>query len=356
MYRKEKSILLKDSSLALYNNLSVLPLPGKQLTYFASVHGSTVNLVSASDDGLGFSHRLLQAKESSLGMGASIITQAAWCVLPSRILLVLTSRKGVQMYESDGSVMVYWHALDGLESSPGNAAFARGVAAAGRRFVCVGVSSGSVLVFDVPPKGTNITLSEVLGKHRAAITDIGPELCVQPVRQKLFLSLSWRKPGPREGCWMGSDPPTHTHTWGWRGRAGQDALVHGSFDADREEPTEKPCGLFMYHPIVLKVLSEWFAIWNSAGHTWLPTPTPHELGTQFTDLGRLEGQVNLEPVWDETQLHEQSVRCRSAVSPLSQKARGGGGGGDLSLGPFAGKQRDDVWLGCRYHPCQELIL
>uniref|UniRef100_A0ABM5GKZ0 WD repeat-containing protein 54 isoform X1 n=1 Tax=Pogona vitticeps TaxID=103695 RepID=A0ABM5GKZ0_9SAUR len=180
MYRKEKSILLKDSSLALYNNLSVLPLPGKQLTYFASVHGSTVNLVSASDDGLGFSHRLLQAKESSLGMGASIITQAAWCVLPSRILLVLTSRKGVQMYESDGSVMVYWHALDGLESSPGNAAFARGVAAAGRHFVCVGVSSGSILVFDVPPKGTNITLSEVLGKHRAAITDIGPELCVQP--------------------------------------------------------------------------------------------------------------------------------------------------------------------------------
>ncbi|XP_062991915.1 WD repeat-containing protein 54 [Elgaria multicarinata webbii] len=180
MYRKEKSVLLKDSTLALYNNLSVLPLPAKHLTYFASVHGSTVNMVSASDDGLGFSHRQLQAKEGSLGIGASIITQATWCTLPSRVLLVLTSRKGIQMYESDGSVMVYWHALEGTESSPGQAVFARGIAATGQRFVCVGTSSGSVLVFDIPPKGTNITLSEVLEKHCSPITDAGAELCEQP--------------------------------------------------------------------------------------------------------------------------------------------------------------------------------
>nr|XP_028600431.1 WD repeat-containing protein 54 isoform X1 [Podarcis muralis] len=180
MYRKEKSILLKESSLALYNNMSVLPLPAKQLTYFASVHGTTVNMVSASDDGLSFSHRQLQAKEGSLGVGASIITQAAWCVLPSRVLLVLTSRKGIQMYESDGSIMVYWHALEGLESPPGKAVFARGIAATGQRFVCVGTSLGSVLIFDVPAKGTNITLSEVLEKHCDSITDIAAELCEQP--------------------------------------------------------------------------------------------------------------------------------------------------------------------------------
>lgn len=45
-----------------------------------------------------------------------------------------------------------------------------------------GTSTGSVLVFDVPSKGTNITLSEVLEQHSSPITDIGAELCEQPVR------------------------------------------------------------------------------------------------------------------------------------------------------------------------------
>ncbi|XP_060635472.2 WD repeat-containing protein 54 [Anolis sagrei] len=181
MYRKEKSIALKESSLALYNNLSVLPVPGKQVTYFASVHGTSVTMASASDDGLSISHRQLMAKEGGLGLGTSLITQALWCSLPSRVLLVLTSRKGIQMYESDGSVMVYWHALEGMESSsPGMAAFARGIAATGKHFICIGTSSGAVLVFDVPSKGTNITLSEVLKKHASAITDVGAELCEQP--------------------------------------------------------------------------------------------------------------------------------------------------------------------------------
>ncbi|KAL8206435.1 UNVERIFIED_CONTAM: hypothetical protein K2H54_003066 [Gekko kuhli] len=180
MYRKDRSILLKGSSSALYNNLSVLPLPAKQLTHFATVHSSTVNMVSASADGLSLSHRQLQAKEGSLGVSTSFVTQAAWCVLPSRILLVLTSQKGIQMYEADGSIMVYWHALDASESSPGQAVFARGIAASGQRFVCVGTSLGHVLVFDIPCKGTNITLSEVLEEHQGAITDIAAELCEQP--------------------------------------------------------------------------------------------------------------------------------------------------------------------------------
>lgn len=48
-----------------------------------------------------------------------------------------------------------------------------------------GTSSGSVLVFDIPSKGTNIMLSEVLEQHSSAITDIGTELCEQPVRPDL---------------------------------------------------------------------------------------------------------------------------------------------------------------------------
>lgn len=45
-----------------------------------------------------------------------------------------------------------------------------------------GTSLGSVLVFDVPSKGTNVSLSEVLEAHSDAVTDMGAELCRQPVR------------------------------------------------------------------------------------------------------------------------------------------------------------------------------
>ncbi|XP_074848255.1 WD repeat-containing protein 54 isoform X2 [Carettochelys insculpta] len=159
MYRKERSVPLKSSSSALYNNLSVLPLRDKQLTYFAAVHGSTVSLASASADGLSVSQRQLQAKEGGLAVSTSILTQ---------------------MYESDGSVMVYWHALDVSDPPPAQAVFARGIAAACERFICVGTSSGLVLVFDIPSKGTNITLSEVLEEHRDSITDIASEVGENP--------------------------------------------------------------------------------------------------------------------------------------------------------------------------------
>ncbi|XP_069833184.1 WD repeat-containing protein 54 [Dendropsophus ebraccatus] len=177
MYRKDKSIQMKSSASALYNNLSVLPLTDRSLTYFTVVHANTVNMVSASADGLSFSHRQLQSKEGSVALSSSLITQASWCVLPSRVLLVLTSQKGIQMYESDGSIMVYWHALDALETPQAQAVFARGIAPVGGRYICVGTSSGLVLVFDIPAKGTNITLAEVLAEHRDPITDIACETC-----------------------------------------------------------------------------------------------------------------------------------------------------------------------------------
>ncbi|XP_030921219.1 WD repeat-containing protein 54 [Geospiza fortis] len=105
----------------------------------------------------------------------SVSPQAAWCELPSRVLLVLTSQRGVQMYDADGSTMVFWHALDVPELPAAHSVFARGIAAAGGRFICVGTSFGAVLVFDIPPKGTNVTLSEVLEQHRDPITDIAAE-------------------------------------------------------------------------------------------------------------------------------------------------------------------------------------
>lgn len=81
------------------------------------------------------------------------------------------------------------------------AVFARGISAVWENYICVGkcciegrggcsksavklsfvwsvfagVSSGVLLVFDIPSKGSNITLSEVLEQHQEAITDLASE-------------------------------------------------------------------------------------------------------------------------------------------------------------------------------------
>ncbi|KAM9743502.1 WD repeat-containing protein 54 isoform 1-T3 [Menidia menidia] len=175
MYHKERSIQIKNSASALYNNLDVLRIAPTRLTYFTVVHANVVNMVSASWDGLNYSHRQLQSKEPNAATSTSLIMQAAFCVLPSRDLLVVTSQKGIQMYESDGSIMVYWHALDTPETPTAQAMFARGISAVAENYICVGISSGAILVFDVPSKGSNITLSEVLEEHKESITDIASE-------------------------------------------------------------------------------------------------------------------------------------------------------------------------------------
>ncbi|XP_017597874.1 PREDICTED: WD repeat-containing protein 54, partial [Corvus brachyrhynchos] len=154
---------------ALYNNLAVLCPPARPPA-FGTVHGTSLSLLGNEGP-----PRQLQARGGGSALSTPLLTQAAWCELPSRVLLVLTSQRGVQMYESDGSTMVFWHALHVPEHPAAHSVFARGIAAAGGRFVCVGTSSGAVLVFDIPPKGTNVTLSEILEQHRDPITDIAAE-------------------------------------------------------------------------------------------------------------------------------------------------------------------------------------
>ncbi|XP_053921714.1 WD repeat-containing protein 54 [Cuculus canorus] len=174
-FRREPSVRLRGSAAALYNNLSVLLAPGRPPSAFCAVHGPALTIATATADGP-CATRQLPARHAATAGTADGITQAAWCVLPSRALLVLTSHRGIQMFEADGSTLVYWHALDGTEHPPAHAVFARGIAAAGGRFVCVGTSPGPVLVFDIPPKGTNVTVSDVLERHHDAITDIAAEL------------------------------------------------------------------------------------------------------------------------------------------------------------------------------------
>ncbi len=77
MYHKEKSIQIKNSASALYNNLSVQRISPRRLTYFTVVHANVVNMVSASWDGLNYSHRQLQSKEPNVATSTSLIMQVS---------------------------------------------------------------------------------------------------------------------------------------------------------------------------------------------------------------------------------------------------------------------------------------
>lgn len=82
MYHKEKSIQIKNSASALYNNLGVLRIAPHRLTYFTVVHANVVNMVSASWDGLNYSHRELQSKEPNVATSTSLIMQVRATLQP----------------------------------------------------------------------------------------------------------------------------------------------------------------------------------------------------------------------------------------------------------------------------------
>ncbi|XP_077885102.1 WD repeat-containing protein 54 isoform X2 [Ictidomys tridecemlineatus] len=194
MFRRERSVPLRGSAAALCNNLSVLQLPARNLMHFAVVHGPSAQLLSAAPEGVPLAQRQLHAKEGA-GVSPPLITQVHWCVLPFRVLLVLTSHRGIQMYESDGSIMVYWHALDSGDTSSvflfhtqyrlclleellpvaTSSVWEGQEVIQGVLVLAAGTWTGRVLVFDIPAKGPNIVLSEELAGHQTAVTDIATE-------------------------------------------------------------------------------------------------------------------------------------------------------------------------------------
>ncbi|EDV20827.1 uncharacterized protein TRIADDRAFT_50926 [Trichoplax adhaerens] len=165
MYKRQPSIPLKASCSALCNNLDVSDANSSQsggsLT-FAVVHKSVSHLINSSP-GLPHIYRQVTCKES----------ESSWCALESRKVLVIASLKGIQMFEPDGSIMLFWHALN--RSDEKTAQFARGITSIkSDNLVCVGTSSGSILIFSVDDNGKvlNIQLKETLSGHDVPITDL----------------------------------------------------------------------------------------------------------------------------------------------------------------------------------------
>ena len=175
MYKKVSSVECKSSASLLYNNFDVLTAEDENETSFNIVHKTSIivfnpTLVQNADvDSENLYKRIICKGESA--HYSSMILQAKWCVLPQRTLLVITSVKGVQMFEADGSIMVFWQALT-QHANGGVVQYARGIAAVGEKYICVGTADGGILVYEIPPKGTALKFQETLSVHECSITDI----------------------------------------------------------------------------------------------------------------------------------------------------------------------------------------
>ncbi|XP_070541054.1 WD repeat-containing protein 54-like [Ptychodera flava] len=172
MFQRDKSVQLKGSASCLYNNLSVLSMPDKNLTSYAVVHKTVVNIANCSGDATNIQHRQVSCKEMGAPTGNSMILQAKFCEFPSRSMLVILSQRGIQIFEADGSIMLFWHSFGSSDSGQASEIFARGVTGVGDSHIVVGSAKGTLLVFNVPAKGPNITLSETLTGHSYAVSDI----------------------------------------------------------------------------------------------------------------------------------------------------------------------------------------
>ncbi|CAF1405444.1 unnamed protein product [Rotaria sordida] len=99
------------------------------------------------------------------------VIQAAFVNLPIRNLLVLACTKSVQIYELDGTTNLHIHMLDKNHSNKTESSvYSRGIAGIGQNLLCVGNHQGEILVFNIPPKGTNIFLKETIHGHQFGIT------------------------------------------------------------------------------------------------------------------------------------------------------------------------------------------
>ncbi|XP_031568831.1 WD repeat-containing protein 54-like [Actinia tenebrosa] len=170
MYVKDAPVYLKSSASLLSNNLAILRSKEKESITYAVVHKALVCLSNVGKGG--FSNLKQVACKGEGAHSSSAVQQAKWCVLPERTVLVIASIKGVQMFDPDGTIMIFWQSLPPCETTEAYSQFSRGICAVGDKYVCVGCSDGGIMVFDVPSHGTGVKLQETLGSHVVSVCDL----------------------------------------------------------------------------------------------------------------------------------------------------------------------------------------
>ncbi|CAD5117886.1 DgyrCDS6630 [Dimorphilus gyrociliatus] len=202
MYKREKSLNIKGSASAVCNNLSVNVQPDKDRITYAVVHKSVVNITTSSVDGRNIAARQVVCKEQS-STASCIIIQAKIVTVAGRQILVVTSQKGIHMYELEGLLPIYAHTLPEPEPAC-TCTLAKGIAVLLNNVITIGTYEGHVMVLSIPGKGNNIQLVETLRNHSfpiSALDGIGDILAVVDERGQIS---TWRAGQPFEKLLVGT--------------------------------------------------------------------------------------------------------------------------------------------------------
>lgn len=174
MAKRERAIQVVGSASMLIKNVSSLFNTSKGTASFSVVHKSLVNVVNSSLDGSSHTQNQYVSKEPVANGGVIIILQAKLVQMGPRVLLVLCTQRGIQIFEADGAALIYWHALEDSKNDTGASAHARGICSLPTETLCVGCYQGHILVFTLPSKGTNVVQNETLKVHTTAVCDLVP--------------------------------------------------------------------------------------------------------------------------------------------------------------------------------------
>ncbi|XP_062503310.1 WD repeat-containing protein 54-like [Corticium candelabrum] len=168
MYHAGHPVSLLSSVSALSNNLSAVVLSDKRSIEFTAAHKSVVH-VAQWTAGHATSKQFSPEEQSSSSIGH--IVQVSWCTMhSSRNILVVTTTRGLQMYDKDGLLLLFSHRLLPLEDQS-ETSFARGICSVGDN-VCIGTSTGDIIVFSVPATGNLITHVRTLKYHNHPVCAI----------------------------------------------------------------------------------------------------------------------------------------------------------------------------------------
>ncbi|CAF1148503.1 unnamed protein product [Rotaria sp. Silwood1] len=176
-----ETVSVKWSTSHISNNLTInRSSESRRSTMYGVSHKSGFTMVTVSEDGTKriqgqvicrvIGNNNAAAPETDARFTVYVI-QAAFVNLPIRNLLVLACTKSIQIYELDGTTNLHIHMLDkNYSNRTESSIYSRGIAGIGQNLLCVGNHQGEILVFNIPPKGTNIFLKETIHGHQFGIT------------------------------------------------------------------------------------------------------------------------------------------------------------------------------------------
>ncbi|CAF1066577.1 unnamed protein product [Adineta ricciae] len=180
--KSSQSISVKWSASHFPNNLTVLRSAKSRVATYGVSHKSGFAMATVSEDGKKQIHgqvitRAIGTDNTPVADNdarfIAHVVQAAFISLPVRSILVLACTKSVQIYDPEGTANLHIHMLD--KTPPGRieaSTYSRGIVGISQNLLCVGIHNGDILVFNIPPKGTNIFLKETLSGHQYGITGL----------------------------------------------------------------------------------------------------------------------------------------------------------------------------------------